>query len=347
MPLSFTPACLPIAPAGLPHTNPAAAITALHTQTPALLSWPRLPRRSFREFSYVQNASGFPGLTIDMAAGRAWVDRSAAEEGLDALALSYLRGEHTIGALDLESAQGLYELFRTLNNGFHGHALRGHLFGPISLALQLTDQHQRPLAYDGSLLEGLTHHLALRAMWQYRELVERSNDVIICLEEPFLEAFQSPFCPLTLEQGVELIDRVLEGVRGCRGLSATGEPPWAALLETSVELIALDAWGHASALTSVPTALARFLARSGTVVWGIVPIAEEALAAATAESLAGRFRAILDELVGVGLSREQLVARALLSTSASLGRLSVAAAERALSLCAETSALLRKEFALG
>jgi hypothetical protein len=93
--------------------------------------------------------------------------------------------------------------------------LKIEVLGPISLALQVVDERDRPLAYDPAMREALLQHLVQRIGWHYRQLSAIGPEhVLICLYEPFLNALDSPLCPLTWEDGAELLDRVLDRYTG-------------------------------------------------------------------------------------------------------------------------------------
>ncbi len=347
MPLSFQPACLPVAHSSLPHTSPSQALAVLLKATPAVLAWPQLPRRSFREQSDVQSAIGFPGLSIDATTRQVMVDQASVGRELDRLALAYLQDDVAHSGLTADDAAGLIELLRVVGPGFKGRALKGQLIGPISLALQLTDEQRRPMVYTPMFLEGLAQHLALRAGWQTTKLADYARDIIICLDEPFLDALNSPFCPLDWQQGQELLERVFAAISGCRGLITNGAVNWSLLLpETSVELVILDAYYHASALLEASAVLPGFLERSGVLAWGLIPADEHALSLETPEMLIVRFERLLTTLGAVGVDRDKVVAASLITTSGSLGHLSVANAEKALLLCAEVSQRLRTAYGL-
>src|SRR4029453_1787384 len=148
MSLPFEPACLPLLLGSLPHHSPAQALELSRRYPGALLAWRQLPARSFREQSFVQSAIGFPGLVVDAAQGRMFVDRAAAERGLDRLALAYLNDDFEFAALAPEDAVGVEELLRQGASLGGAWALKGQLVGPISLAAPLIDDRQRPLIYD-------------------------------------------------------------------------------------------------------------------------------------------------------------------------------------------------------
>ncbi len=348
MPLSFFPACLPIAQGSLPHSDPARAIQILESTMPHILSWPRLPCRDFREQGIVQSVRSFPGVVIDTEQESIYVEQAVAEQGLDQLALNYLRDETTTGILPSEDAAGMTELLYRLNviQGYKGKALKGQIAGPISLGLRLTDERRRSLAYQPAMLEALAQHLALRVEWQESRLSARSDDIIICVEEPFLDAFNSPFCPIRWEQSLELLDRVFAGLKGCRGLATRGMVNWSRLLESAVELIILDSYEHSATLFDATDALAAFLERPGYIAWGIVPADEHMLAFETSAALSTRLFNIIDRLTARGLSRDALLQASLITTSDDLAFMSPEGAEQALQLCADVSAHMREFYGL-
>src|SRR5512135_2308151 len=112
MRLPFEPACRPILLGALPHRSAAQALELSQRHAPEIVAWPQLPQRSFREQSFVQSAIGFPGLVIDTAQSRVYVDRERAESEMDRFALAYLQGRSSYAALTPDDAPGLEELSR-------------------------------------------------------------------------------------------------------------------------------------------------------------------------------------------------------------------------------------------
>lgn len=344
MPLPFSPACLGIAQGGMPHRSPSQALALLTRTTPQVLAWPQLPQRSFREQPYVQAAAGFPGLVYDGVEERVYVERALLERELDHLSLAYLRGDTSLGVLEADDAAGLSELLRTVGPSFKGQALKGQLLGPISLGVQLTDEQQRPLIYDPMLLEAVAQHLHLRALWQEQQLAEFARATVICIDEPFLESVGSPFSPLDWEDALTLIERVFEGIGSLHALATNGAVPWKLVLETSVELVMVDACNERDPLAAAD--VQAFLQRGGAVAWGIVPADEDALANAQADSLVTRLEGMFDRLAADGIKRETLPVSAFITTSGSLALLSTSAAERAMGLVAEVSTTMRAKYQL-
>lgn len=347
MPLPFEPACLPLLLGSLPHRSPAQALDISRRVTGALLAWPQLPRRSYRESNLAQSAAGFPGLVVEEAAARAFVRRTDAERSMDQLSLAYLENNVGFAALSDESAGGFMELLRQAESLRGVRALKGQCLGPISLALQLIDEHQRPLIYDQVLFEALTQHLRLRLMWQEAQLSEVAGTTIICIDEPFLDIVGHPFLPIGWDEARERIDEVLSGVVGCKGLFAPGATDWSQVLQTSVELIIADVYQHDPSLLGAAELIGDFLQRDGVVGFGIVPSDADELDSTTAEELFGRVLALTEQLRSAGVAKETLLRQAVVAPNGALGRLDVARAERALKLVGEVSAMLRERFQLG
>lgn len=359
MPLSFRPACLPIAHSGLPHTSSSLALGLLMTTIPgipSLCTWPHLPNHSFREQRFVQSAAGFPGLVIDTIAEQVFVDRAATEQGIDRVSLAYLTHNASIGALTSEYASGLTRLLQIPAGWLEGVTIKSQLVGPISLALYVTDEQQRPLLYDPVLREALAQHLSLRSAWLSTQLATLTEHAIICLDEPFLDAFNSPFFPIDWDRGIELLEIVFNGVTGCRGvmIGNVGIPShehrpsayWAPILDTSVDLLMFDVYTHSATFLDGAHLLPRFLDMDGSVTWGLIPSNAEALHTETTDTLVARFQTMLRMVTKAGVSQDQILQASLISTDGSLEHLSVEDAEHALQLCTSVSTHIRKSFGL-
>lgn len=355
MPLSFQPACLPMAQSGMPHTSSSLALGTLMTTLPAILSWPRLPQRAFREQGFVQSAAGFPGLVVDTLAGRAYIDRTVAEQALDKISLAYLQKQEAVAKLNTDQASGLMELLRVPRDWFEGAAIKSQIVGPISLGVQMTDEQHRSIVYDPILLEALAQYMSLRVAWLSAQLKHLSENTIICLEEPFLDSFNSPFFPLDWERGLELLEIVFDGISGCRGIVVGGigawqreyrSVYWEPVLKTSVELMVFDAYYHSDTLLDGAEQLVSFLDRPGFIAWGLIPANEEALAVETTDTLEMRFYGLLRRLESAGALREQVLLASLITTSGNLDHLSQPAAERAIQLCSDVSLRIRLVYGL-
>lgn len=346
MPLPFSPAGLPLLLGGLPHTDAHRAVAVVRQYAGTLLSWPQLPQRSFREHSVVQSAHGFPGLVVDEANRRVYVDRAHAERELDRLALAYLENSIQYARLPAGDAAGLAEVLDQEYERSGVRLLGGHVLGPISLAMQLTDENQKPLITDTMLFDAVVQHVRLQATWQEARLGELTGATLICLEEPFLEMVGQPFLPLDWDEAQTRIDEAFGGLNGGRALYAGGALDWSAAMRTAAELIIGDVYGHGEQLVRAAEPLKPWLNMGGMVGFGVVPADAALLAEVTAEQLAGQIDQLLEQLAAHDIEPNRVVEQSVVTSSAGLGALDVASAERALQLLAEVSALLRERYVL-
>lgn len=305
-----------------------------------------LPQRAGHGEALAFAATGFPGLSLDLVHDRGVVQPKQVERHLDALSLAYLRNDDAAGELSPEQVAVLDDQMRQAEQ----HKVRGvrlELSGPVSLGLQLVDDHERPLAYDAPLREALAQHLALRSLWLQQQVELKLGAVLICFDEPFLEALASPFCPLDWEEGGAMLARALVELPAPRGLCVAGAPDWAAVLALPVDICFFDAYTQSAAMIQAANAVAGYLDRGGLIGWGIVPADAQALAHERAETLAHRFMSSVEYLAAAGeIAVEKLLATALISTSSRLGHLPPDVASYAANCCADVAAWLRQHYHL-
>ncbi|HMQ30774.1 MAG TPA: hypothetical protein PKD53_08590 [Chloroflexaceae bacterium] len=335
--LPFAPACLPAPRAGTP----------VGWRSPAAPRLAPLPQRAPRELPLPLAAAGFPGLSLDQ--GRGVVARQAAERDLGRVGLAYLRAERAAGAPPAEQAAGVADALRQLDQATHAglRGARAELAGPVSLALQLVDEQERPLAYEPALREALVQQVALRAAWLHDQLSAHGGAALVCLDEPFLEALGSPFAPLDYADGADLLAQALGDAPAPRGLCVAGTPSWPAVLALPADVIFFDAYEHGAGLIQAAGAVSAFLERGGALGWGVVPTEPAALAQERAATLARRFESNVEFLAAAGGIDPTLIrGAALISTSGGLAHLPPPLASQAAALCGEVSALLRAKYQL-
>jgi methionine synthase II (cobalamin-independent) len=337
--MSVLPAFLPTAVGSLPHTDPGAACDLVLKWLPHIPAWPQLPRRDARERLPAQFCGGFPGVVIEE--GRVYVDRRQdLDAGLERLYASYLRRDLDSAALDADFASGLKHFLSLRPES--AVAVKGQVLGPVSWGLTVTDQDRRAILYDDILADAAARYLHLQAAWQERALRRLAARTIVFVDEPYLAAFGSAYLAVEREEVQRLLEEVLGGIEGLKGVHCCGNTDWSLLLETSVDILNFDAYDYAEALSLYPQALSAFLRRGGVIAWGIVPTANDAqVMAESVGSLTERLWSALRLVASKGIPLDDLLAASLLTPACGLGTLSEAAAARALELLAGVSAQMR------
>ncbi|MFH1140078.1 MAG: methionine synthase, partial [Chloroflexota bacterium] len=301
--------------------------------------WPQLPSRSFKENMYVQFSEGFPGAVIDD--NRIYVDnREDLSKPLEKLYAAYLENALERYQVGEEYAAGLHAFVRT--GAKRALAVKGQVIGPISFGLAVTDQNRRPLLYDDILADAIAKHLRLKASWQERLLRGISPQTIIFIDEPYLASVGSAFVSIPQAQITSLLEEVLQGIRGLKGIHCCGNTDWSVLLSTSMDVLSFDAYSYGESLCLYPNEVKGFLDRGGIIAWGIVPNEEKALAGETVTSLLERLEHLFGAFTSKGIAHHLLAGHCLITPSCGLAGLSPETAVSALELLAGVSQEFRE-----
>lgn len=335
----FRPRLLATAIGSMPNTEAQPAWGMITRHLPSIPVWPQLPNRTFLENMYVQQSEGFPGLVLQDE-DRIYIDRGRSlDEGLEHLYLSYLQNDLEAYALSPVYAAGFHAMLGS--DLREAVAVKGQVTGPISWGLTVTDQGRRPILYDEVLADAVAKHLRLKASWQERALSSLNARTIMFVDEPYLSALGSAFVSLPRKLVIGLLEEVLSGIQGIKGIHCCGNTDWSLVLETSIDILNFDAYNFAESLSLYPQELAAFIERGGIIAWGIVPNEEKTIDAETPETLSTRLEEAMNLLCRKGISWNTLLERCLITPSCGLGGLSPDYAERALSLAAGLSETMR------
>jgi len=350
----FVPAWLPTAVGSVPLEDVRQAWDWMATYLPQIPVWPQLPRRSYLENMYAQYSENFPGVVADTEAERTYIGRPQdVEHELERLYLAYLQHEVEYGLTSPQYAAGLHHLLADGSAegtagalerlGLSPLAIKGQVTGPISWGLMVTDRNRRPLLYDEILAEAISQHLRLKATWQEQQLKAVCPQTIMFVDEPYMSSFGSGFVSLSREQVITLLGEVFAGIEGLKGVHCCANTDWSVLLETTVDILNLDAYEYAESLALYPEAVSDFLDRGGIIAWGIVP-AGPLVEGETVPSLVDRLHEAMDLLVQKGVSMDKLLAAGLVTPSCGTGSLDANTAERVFELTAQVSAEMRSRY---
>jgi methionine synthase II (cobalamin-independent) len=334
--------CLPTIIGSMPHTDPAEACSLVTHYLKDIPAWPQLPKRSFKENMYAQFSQGFPGVVLKQDS--IYIDRTQDLAGpLEQLYATYLENDIDRYPVGSEYAAGLHE-FLSLTT-LSPWAVKGQVTGPVTWGLTVTDDSQRAVIYDDTLADALVKLLRLKAGWQEKELRKISPNTIIFVDEPYMAAFGSVSVLLSREKVISLLEEVLGGISGWKGVHCCGNTDWSILLATSADIISFDAYNYAQSLSLYPAEIKKFLDRKGTIAWGIVPNDEESLAKESVASLKDRLEEAIAPFTREGIPFPQLIGQGLLTPSCGLASLATGeAAALALELLAGLSLKIRKRY---
>lgn len=325
----------------MPHTDVRDACQLVAKYLPQLPAWPQLPKRSPKENMYLQFSEGFPGLTVEG-------DKLRIEHTTDfdiklETLLTAAEDELEAYRITADYAAGLYALSAMLP---HPQSIKGQITGPITFGLSITDEQNRGIVYDETLAEALAKFLRLKARWQENFLQQTARTTVIFVDEPYLTSLGTAFVALSNEKVTSLLEEVLKGLGGIKGIHCCGSTDWSLLLGTSINILSFDTYSYADSVACYPREVKTFLEKGGNIAWGIVPNDEEALTKESVASLYDRLGDAMAPFTRDGLSFRQLAAQSLLTPSCGLASLPLEAAIGALELLAELSSRVRSSLSL-
>lgn len=354
------PCCLSTTIGSLPHEDIRRGTSLMLDSTPEIPSWPQFPKRNANENMIMQFTEGMPGLARD--GGRLYIDTQTPDfaDQLTDFYSAYLAVTED-GDMDLlekfrlspEYAAGFYELLRCLPDHLASHSalmLKGQVTGPFTMGTNLVDENRRCAYYNDQLRDIIIKTMALKAIWQIRQLKAFGLPVIIFLDEPSLLGFGSQaFLTVTREDIINDINEVVDLIHyhgGLSGVHCEENTDWSLLMETKLDILNFDAYDHLQGITLYPKELGVFLERGGWLAWGIVPtLSREDAATETVPSLLGRYEAGVQTLVKKGFDKELLHRRTLLTPSCGAGGvLTEPLANRVLGILQELSSILRERY---
>jgi methionine synthase II (cobalamin-independent) len=336
----FTAQLRSMAVGSLPHADPDSACQLL-MDTLDIPNWPQLPKRTFLENMYTQFSERFPGIVV--ADQRIYVDRNRdLDPELEQLYVAYLMNDLDYAVIGREYAVGLHH-FLKMDLG-QASVIKGQVTGPVSWGLMVADQNRRPVLYEDVLAEALAKHLRLKATWMEEELRKTAHQTIVIVDEPYMSSFGSAFVSLNREQVIGLMEEVLAGIEGLKGVHCCGNTDWSLMLATTADILSLDAYEYAESLALYPEEVGSFLSRGGVIGWGIVPASDRALEE-TAEGLIDRFHQAVGLLTAKGIHQDDLLAASLIMPSCGCGSLSIETTEQVLALTAQVARALQERYA--
>ena len=314
----------------------AACLRILHT-CPQIPFWPQLVHRSHLEDMVVQFTEGLPFLEITG-------DRKAllrvpghTEQELLAFYDRFLAEDVDHFALSKTYAPGFHEMLDLIagNPEKYGPFIKGHTVGPVTFAAAIRDDDGRNLFAYPDLSEAFVKALAIRALWQVRQLGRSGKRPILFLDEPYLAGYGSAFTPIQRHEVVALIKEVVDYLRerseAIIGIHCCGNTDWSMIVEAGPDILSFDAFSYLDYFFLYAGELRRFIETGGAVAWGIVPTFGFT-GRETVESLSRRLHEALAKLHALGFDPARVARQSLLTPACGTGTMDPAAAERVLAL---------------
>lgn len=293
--------------------------------------WPQLPHRSFLELMVPQYSEGFPFVKIE---GEHINVVKAQEEALTSF-------YETIAAktgfpITEERAAGLYKFIDILKaNGRKLDTVKGHITGPLTFTLSLTDDEKRPIFFDDELRELSLELLKGKASWQIELLKPYADNVLIFIDEPILSAIgTSSYLGVSNAEASRMLTEIVKHIKSCGGIAGIhccGKADWPLILSSGIDVFNFDAYYFWDTLGIYPEEIKSFINNGGFIAWGVVPTSD-IIRGVTLEGLCEQLERGLTSLEKIGVPREKLRRQSLLTPSCGTGSLEINDALRVFAL---------------
>jgi len=245
---------------------------------PSIPFWPQFVKRSHLEDMNIQYSEGLPLLEISEEK-RSLVIPSMdnTESKLVAFYERFLAQDIDYFSISRSYAPGLYTLLELINQGTKndGPYIKGQTVGPITFAAGISDVNGRSILYNTELLEAMVKGLAIKALWQIRELGKSGRKPIIFLDEPYLSSFGSALSPIQRNEIIDIlrtiIDYLKENSDTLVGIHCCGNTDWSMIIETHPDIISFDAFEYMDYFLLYPDDIIKFIEKGGSMAWGIIP----------------------------------------------------------------------------
>jgi hypothetical protein len=314
----------------LPHTDPIEACNII-LDAVDIPFWPQLPHRSFLESMGPQYSEGFPFIRID--GDKLHVEQ--AEEAASAAFYEAIAGR-TGFPISAEYAAGLHAFIDILKQKNQRlDAIKGHVTGPLTFTLSLTDKEKRPIFFDEELRELSLELLKGKVSWQIDMLKSFAEKVLIFVDEPILTALgTSTYLGVSNEEASRMLKEIVNSIHECGGIAGIhccGKADWPLVLSSGIDVFNFDAYDYGETLCLYPEEIKSFLIAGGFIAWGIVPTTE-AIKGVTFQTLREKLESGLISLEKLGVPRDILRQQALITPSCGTGSLEIEDALKVFSL---------------
>lgn len=309
---------------------------------PLIPFWPQFVKRTHLEDMKIQYSEGFPFLEIDEKKRALVVSQTKnIESELASFYEHFMAQDMPYFAISKSFAMGLFTLLELIKRkGFHGAYIKGQSTGPITFAAGITDRNGNSVLHNPEILEAVAKGIAIKALWQVREIEKYGEKTIIFLDEPYLSGFGSAFTPIERHEVIEnlrtVINYLRENSKTLIGIHCCGNTDWSMIIEAGPDIINFDASEYMDYFLLYPDDIVQFLKGGGIIAWGIIPTAnftgEE-----TVEKLFSRLQEGLNRIHQWGIDPETLAEKSILTPACGMGTMTPQHAKKGMELLDQLS----------
>ncbi len=331
----------------LPHQNIDEAMSLVKDNFKDIPFWPQLSKLNKKENMLIQFLENMPACIFDNDNDRPFFDIES-ESFADELESLFVDWDEIVNNHNYELLEK-YEISKNCSTTFSRFIdllkettpkyAKGQIIGPFTLSTTLNDKYNKIAYYDITLREVITKVLALKALWQIKQIKEASPNTtpIIFLDEPSLSQLRtSAYVSISPEEPVKMIKEITELIRTNGGISAIhccGRCDWGNLIKTNCDIINFDTYNHSEHFLLYSKQITDFLKNGGKIAWGLIPTLNKVdLEVETVNSLTECFNTTIKSLSKNGISLDFIKQNSLITPACGAAALTVPLAQKAMEL---------------
>ncbi len=329
----------------VPHKDVDYICELILSKFPDIPYCPQFSKIDARENMFLQCSENLPCLKADLEKEHIYYDNSVnKEEKLLEFYDHLTRNSYEYFKITSDYAKGFYTLLEKSKNK-QNQFIKGQVIGPITFLSSILGENGRALIHDDVMSDVIVKGLAMKGIWQAKEIKKTGKIPVIFYDEPYLASFGSAYLPIEGKKVIailnDLIDFINEREDILIGLHCCGNTDWEMLLETRINIISFDSYGFSEYFVLYPNAIKKFLARNGVIVWGAVPTAEYR-DGISLDELCQKLNKALNILERKGIDKELLLKNSLFSPSCGMGLLNEKTSEKIMNLTAALAERMKK-----
>lgn len=348
-----------IAIGSLPHKSLDSAMSVVQSCFPKIPFWPQMAKLNKNEDMIIQFTEGMPSFFIDENTQKSGFDTES-DEFYDELEGFFMDYEEILGDTDSkclnnyaisEEYSSTFSKLLDIIKATKPEFAKGQIVGPFTLTTTLTGNDGRCVIYDDTLKEIVIKTLALKALWQIKQIkkVSPKTTPIIFIDEPSISQLgTSAFITISAQEVKEMIKEISDLIKANGGMSAIhccGKCDWSVPIDAGVNIINLDAYTFAQNLSIFYKKVQSFLENGGKIAWGVVPtLDKDALDNAELSFLIKKFETAVNYLTQKGIDEKLIIENSLVSPSCGAGGLTEDLALKAMTLTKELSQILKEKY---
>lgn len=317
----------------LPHQDPVEACRVV-LESVDIPFWPQLPHRSFLELMVPQYTEGFP--LVKIKNGDILVENRDEQK---LMAFHEAIASSSGFPISREYAAGLYTFIDILKQDNRKLGMiKGHVTGPLTFTLSITDDQKRPMFFDEEFRELSLELLKGKVSWQVEMLRDYAEEVLIFIDEPILSALgASTYIGVDTAEASRLLRELVKHIKdsgAIAGIHCCGKADWPLVLSSEPDVLSFDAYFFWDTLGLYPDEFMEFVNNDGIIAWGVVPTTE-AIREVTPQLLRDQLGRGLSSLERLGIPADRLRRQSLLTPSCGTGSLNIDDAIKVFSLLKE------------